>query len=391
MKLPTENKFFKNLIILFFMLFSVDFFGMGWYIFGGTVGLLIIYMLLIDKRLTLSPLFAWVTLLAFTNFLILNYHSDADIVTKVIKYLFSPIGAFVLGTQLAKDEEDASSIMKLYMIAVIPYFLHGVLDLVIFEGFSDFERELPDFWTGEMWKATLVCTYFAMTAPLCFNAFICKGFIKKLLYFSATAVSVYASIITASRTVFIIGLIVILMELWLYIREKDNSGKKAKNVVLFLMVVMVVFGVVIGNMESFSSTDFFGRMTNSDMSEEPRIQLFMNIIENCWAYPFGNMPYFYSHNTWLDFLRESGWITFVCFMAITIICIRHIVLIYRNRSINQEYRIAVVGMMTALLLDMFVEPMMDGAAILFCLFFYFIGVNSVYAVKKVIAEEKQDV
>ena len=381
MRKTTENKFFKNLIILLFMLFSVDFYGMGWYIFGGTVVLLVIYMLLVDKKLILSPLFAWVTLLAFTNFLILNYHSNADIITKIIKYLLSPIGGFVLGMQLAKEEKDIDGIMKLYMFAVIPYFLHGVLDLAVFEGFSDFERELPDFWTGEMWKATLVCTYFAMTVPLCFNAFICKGFLKKILYFGATAVSVYASFITASRTVVVIGLIVILMELWLYIKEKDDFGKKTRNIILFMLILLVVAGVIASNMESLATTDFFGRMFESDMSEEPRIQLFMNIIENCWAYPLGNMPYFYSHNTWLDFLRESGWITFVCFMAITFICIRHLILIYKNKSICQEYRIAVVGMMTALLLDMFVEPMMDGAAILFSLFFYFIGVNSIFITK----------
>ncbi len=391
MKLPTENKFFKNLIILLFMLFSVDIFGMGWYIFGGAVGLLIIYMLMVDKKLTLSPLFAWVTLLALTNFLILNYHSNADIVTKVIKYLLSPIGAFVLGTQLAKDEEEANGIMKLYMIAVIPYLIHGILNISIFNGFDEYERMVTDYWTGQKWNATLACTYFAMTVPLCFNAFICKGFLKKILYLGATAVSIYASFITASRTVVIIGLLVILMEFWLYIKEKADFAKKIKNVALFLIVVMIVAGVVIGNMENLSTTNFFGRMTNNDMSEEPRIQLFMNIIENCWAYPFGNMPYFYSHNTWLDFLRESGWITFICFMAITIICVRHIVSIFKNKHISQEYRLAVVGMMTALLLDMFVEPMMDGAAILFCLFFYFIGVNSVYAEKKELTEEKQDV
>jgi hypothetical protein len=129
-------------------------------------------------------------------------------------------------------------------------------------------------------------------------------------------------------------------------------------------------------MSSLAETDLFRRFTTLDLEEEPRIQLFANIILNFWKYPFGNMPYFYSHNTWLDFLRESGWITFVIFCGITVISIKHLVKLYKRKSIAYENRLAVVAMMSALFLDMFVEPIMDGAAILFCLFFYFIGINS---------------
>lgn len=381
MGVKTESELLKKLIILCFFLFAVDLLGMGWYIFGGTIGLLVIYMLLADKNLQLSPLFAWVTMLALSNFVIMSYHSNADIITKVIKYLLSPIGGYVIGMQFAKEEKDAGSIMKLYMYAVIPYLIHGILNIYFFEGYDEFERMVPDFWTGQKWNATLACTYFAMTVPLAFNALIAKGFFKKLLYFGATAISVYASIVTASRTVVIIGVIVILLELILFMSENKITGKKIRIVTMFALIIAIISVVVFSNMDTFGNTDFFSRMFGSDVSEEPRIRLFMNIIENCWAYPFGNMPYFYSHNTWLDFLRESGWITFVCFVAITVICVKQLIMVYKNKNIKQEYRIAVVGMMTALLLDMFVEPMMDGAAILFCLFFYFLGVNSCYAKK----------
>ncbi len=372
----------KYAMIFCFLLFAVDALGYGWYIFGLAFCLMGLYLLISHKNLELNALFFWVALLAFSNFLIMFVHSNASLVTKIIKYLISPIGGYLIGLTLASTRKEKDSIIKLYFFAVIPYFIHGVLDLLIFDGFAGFEREIADFWTGELWKATLVCTYFAMTVPLFFLAFFTNKISKKIAYLFFTVASVYACIVTASRTVIFIGLIVTALIILLCIFGKKKAERKnSRGIIIFqfLIIGAIVAVILSANIDALASTDFFNRMFESDMSEEPRIQLFKNIIDNAWMYPFGNMPYFYSHNTWLDFLRESGWITFAFFCVITVIVIRDIIRIYRDKELSQEHRIAVVAMMTALMLDMFVEPVMDGAAILFSLFFYFIGVNSRFA------------
>lgn len=380
----TNNGLIRALIVLCLMLFAVDFLGMGWYILGVTFLLSLLYLFATQKTLVLDGLFFWVALLAISNFLIMYINSNADIVTKIIKYLMAPIMGYLIGSILASETKRADDIFKLYMYVVIPFFIHGVLNLLIFDGIDLSNREIADFWTGIMWKATLACTYFAMTVPLVFLSFVTKGFTKKVMYFALTAVSVYASIITASRTVIYVGIIVLAIELLLYFssdRKAEQSARKTKVFLKVLAAVAVVAVVVVANLDTLSSTDFFRRMFQSDVSEEPRIRLFMNVILNTIDYPFGNMPYFYSHNTWLDFLRESGWITFFCFFVITVIAVRNLICVYKNTSISHTKRIAVVGMMMALLLEMFVEPMMDGAPIMFCMFFYLIGVNNRFIYK----------
>ena len=383
----SQNQLYLNILIFFFMLFAVDFLGYGWYIFGGVFALAILFLIKTNKRININTLLGWVILLAVSNFTILNYHLSSNIIVKVLKYLISPIGGCLIGILLARERKEAS-ILKLYMYAVVPYLIHGILNLVIFKGFSGFERELADFWTGKMWKATLACTYFAMPAPLLFIAFLTKNKTKRLFYILSSALAVYACMITSSRSVLLIAGIVIVFEFFLYVKAGKMTSKKIKVLFAFLFVLAIVGIVIYSNMDSLSTTEFGQRMNRTDVKEEPRIQLFMNIIDNFWMYPFGNMPYFYSHNTWLDFLRESGWIPFICFMAITIVVIYHLIRIFKNKSISLEHRIAVVGMMTALLIDMFVEPMMDGAAILFCLFFYFAGINSQF-IKAPKAEEDE--
>ncbi len=378
----SSSNFLIKITLLLFMLFSVDFLGMGWYIFGLSFAVAALYLIITQKRIVCSSQLVWITLLAASNFLIMFYHSSRDIVTVVLKYLISPIGGYIMGIIFSQykfkkrgTQKDKDVIIQLYMFAVIPYFIHGVLNLIGYEGVSGFERDVPDFWTGQMWKATLACTYFAMTVPMCFFVFITKGIYKKIFYIVLTAFPIYATIITASRTVVYIGIIIIMLELMLYISETKSSKTRLKILIGFFVIVAIAAVLIISNLDKLSSTFFFSRMTGSDMSEEPRIRLFRNIIVNCWAYPFGNMPYFYSHNTWLDFLRESGWITFFCFCMVTVGCVKNIRLLYKNKRIDMVNRIALVGMMGALLLDMFVEPMMDGSTILFCLFFYFLGVN----------------
>lgn len=376
------SKIVKALYIFCFVLFAVDFLGVGWYIFGVASVFAVAYYIIAKKDIIIDAQFMWVVFLAMANFAIMFVHSDANIIIKTVKYLMSPIFGYLIGMTMASERKKDDSIIKIYMIAVIPYFIHGVLNIIMYEGIMNYERVVIDFWTGEVWMATLACTYFAMVAPLGFLALISKGIWKRLAYLFFTVYSIYACIITASRTVIYITVIVVLMELVLYLLERKpmdaQPNKKVKVFFGFLAVIAVAAIVLAQNMDSFSGTEFFRRMTKLDASDEPRIQLFKNIIFNAMYYPFGNMPYAYSHNTWLDFLRESGWITFVCFFIITVMTIRHIVLIYKDKNLAQEHRLAVVAMMSALLVDMFVEPVMDGAAILFCLFFYFIGVNKTF-------------
>ncbi len=381
------SKLMKAMCIVCFILFAVDFLGIGWYIFGVTSMFAVAYYIIAKKNIMIDAQFMWVIFLGVANFAIMFVHSDASIIIKTVKYLMSPIFGYLIGVTVASERKKGDSIVKVYMIAVIPYFIHGILNLLIFDGEIGWEREIPDFWNGELWKATLACTYFAIAAPLGFLALVSKRVWKKLAYLFFTVYAIYACIITASRSVIYITLIVILMEFVLYMLERKpvhrapmhrSTNKKVKVLLQFLLVIGLVMFLLARNMDSLSSTEFFRRMTKLDASDEPRIHLFKNIIFNTIYYPFGDMPYPYSHNTWLDFLRESGWITFICFSIITVIAIRHIIMIYKDKFMSQEYRLAVVAMMTALLIDMFVEPILDGAAILFCLFFYFLGVNKVY-------------
>ena len=375
------NGLIKTFIILSFMLFAADALGMGWYILGASFLLTAFYIVVTQRRFVVNSLFVWVLLLAVSNFAIMFIHSNADIVTKIMKYLASPLIGYLIGHILASEAKEENAIFKLYMYAVIPLFVHGVLNQIGFQAGDNWNREVRDFWTGQPWKATLHCAYFAMTVPLVFLSFTQKGLVKKAVFFGLTAFSVYASIATSSRTVIFIGLITIALEFLLYLLMPRTSGANRKKGVFLTvsLAVAVVAVIVFNNMDSLSDTYFFQRMFESDVDEEPRIRLFMNIIKNTLDYPLGNMPYFYSHNTWLDFLRESGWITFICFAAITVIAIKDFVSVYKRQSISQPYRVAVVGMMTALLIVMFVEPIMDGSAILFCLFFYFIAVNNRFA------------
>ena len=371
----------KPLIVLSFMLFSVDVLGKGWYVFGISIVLTGLYIALYKRRIKVDTLFLWVALLSVSNYLIMLVNSSASIVTKTMKYLLSPLGGYLIGNVLATEAKDEENIFKLYMFAVIPYFIHGLLNMLTFRGIdSTGNRIVIDFWTGEEWKATLACTYFTMTIPLFFMSLVTRGWAKKSVFFLLAAFSVLVSIVTASRTVIYIGCIVNVIEIFMYVTMNKKTMLTQKiGVLAKVAIVAVIVASIVVYSESFSNSLFYERMWNSNLAEEPRLQLFGNVIRNALKYPFGNMPYAYSHNTWLDFLRESGWITFIFFCAITIIAVKDLVFVYLNRSIPMLYRISIVGMMVALLLQMFVEPVMDGAAILFCLFFYLIGVNNRFA------------
>ncbi|MBR6569441.1 MAG: hypothetical protein IKK75_03210 [Clostridia bacterium] len=362
-----------------FALFIVDFLGYGWYICGVMLVFLLIHMLMKRANLPVSGLFVCVCILAICNFGIMLFRDKRDIFTTTFKYLLSPIIGYISGGYFVRQNRKGNPLISAYLLAIVPYFLHGFLDLMNFSGVVGYQRYIYDFWTGVPWRATLVGTYFALT-----TSFLVVGVVKKAslfrksLYILCSCFSIYAAAMIASRTVVLIGAAANVICGFVYLIDTNSLKKKTRMLLLAGVSCLAAVLVFVMNAEVFMDLPVVQRFLSMDLSADSRISLFMNVLNNFWEHPFGGMPYFYSHNTWLDFLRLTGWLTFALFTAISVAGLVQCKRIVTCREVLIEDRLLVLGVMIAFYLQMFVEPIMDGSPIMFAMFFYMIGANEAY-------------
>lgn len=236
-------------------------------------------------------------------------------------------------------------------------------------------------------SVTGVCAHFGPAL-----AFLSLPFIKNkphlnfsfyFLWSILVTLTLFVSIVTATRNPQVVGLVIILVTIL--------RSVKFKNVLRRFFVLVLIFFLIYSFSLYLSQFDFFSgitsRYSDSDLNTagDRSVAWKLGFI-NLFEYPFGGEPMnrvSYYHNLWLDIRKVSGIIPFIIMIAFTFINFKFLFYNQNLRAFsNSLLEFSRIGFVT-LLLIMFVEPIIEGSPLVFYFFIFFSGLNkSFYSYQK---------
>ena len=104
-----------------------------------------------------------------------------------------------------------------------------------------------------------------------------------------------------------------------------------------------------------------------------RTELWMMSIENLFLHPMGWKQESYAHNLWLDMAKIGGWISLFPFIIATVIVLRKLLLLFKNKCSLFAEGIFVLNL--AVFLAAFIEPVIEGSMSFFLLLMFIWGMT----------------
>jgi len=239
-----------------------------------------------------------------------------------------------------------------------------------------------------MWSATGQATVFILIIGIAYSAiFIQKNKLIKCLVITGLLVAILYNLMIASRTIFIIMIIVFAL---CYLIDLITENKfKAKHIIVPIMAMVMLFTAfnadLIGIKSFYEGTNLYYRLNIPDATsilEDKRFEKYQYYFSNMLQYPFGGlnmrMNVGYAHNLWLDAYDSAGIIPFTLLLLFFLIVIFKLKKLLFQYAVPKDLKLMILGVIVAMLMIFMVEPILDGVPWLFILFCLFVGMVDKY-------------
>lgn len=285
--------------------------------------------------------------------------------------------------EISKNKEK-SVITYTYSIA-IGFFIHAMANYIINIGTQD--RNTIDIWTGVGRSATLQATMLTMIMGSSFYSLVAlKNKLHKLIITIFIILSLSYNLILGTRTLIIVSVVSFIVScITFIILNRRNIFLVLKNGKTLLIVIIVIFLVFISNFmgirEKIENTKLLRRINkpySTEEADENRVQTLFLAFNSILEHPMGGNnerigELKYAHNMWLDVGKQAGIIPFVLLSVFTIISLWNVIKIFKNEKFSNEFKVFLAGIYSAVLLNMAVEPIMQGEPLFFIMFCMIIG------------------
>lgn len=173
-----------------------------------------------------------------------------------------------------------------------------------------------------------------------------------------------------SRSAFIVA--VACLTIGIFYSHKRHTIR-----MLLLLAILVVLFLNTGFGELFeyknNATD-----TATGNGRIERVSYWLNLV---LQHPYGVPNYKnhwvpWAHNFWIDFAKEGGWIPGICLVIFSLLNVKDIVLVLKNKNMLANIKLLVFSMGLAFLLAFSVEPIFGGADYGMFAYFFFCGLVS---------------
>lgn len=271
-------------------------------------------------------------------------------------------------------------IIAMCLGAFVHYLLNAVTNAGTFIG-----RNTIDIWSGEIMaatgQATLVCLMCGLAVASIYMPL--KKVYRYIAIVSIVAILMY-NLILAGRTVIVILLFLFMIGfVYTFIKAKDYV--KRTKLILGLLIVFATCSLIFifnfwGIRDHILTSNLGNRVGTSFDSfifDSPRIECKINFITNAWRYPFGGMnmrnQFGYAHDLLLDGYDEYGIFGFLLLVVILVATVVGVFKLLKCRGYEDKFKLLVLCIFVAILLNFCVEPILAGMPWLFACFSLFSG------------------
>tara|TARA_R110002012_G_scaffold74542_3_gene188943 strand:- start:219 stop:1394 length:1176 start_codon:yes stop_codon:yes gene_type:complete len=307
----------------------------------------------------------------------------------IVIYAIVPGAFYLLGKYFVrKFSQDTDKIFFILLISSVVFSSTGVLSVgsvISDSGFVEVDRNLPNFWTGQITPATKMGAFF--TLIMCIPALIIARTVKvnltaKVLLLGLFAISVLCVLRIGSRTQLGVFIITFLVSLFYLIPRQ----KFKRNIVIFSIIFLLIFYVstkVSFDLDQDWLAAYANRMEDSQdlASGGGRTDRWIKSMEYLFTKPLGwsEDEFGHAHNLWFDVLRIGGFISFFSLIFFTIYSFKTVYIAILKNKEKISFNNQLIVYTLAFTLVFTVEPILEGTFDFFAFFCFFIGVVKKYS------------
>lgn len=368
----SENKYINLCINILLFLTGINFLHYGQLILP-----VICLLLFVDRKMKFyvnSPL----TFVVLCLFAVSFYYFSVKDFYCVMGFTL-PM-AYYIGCNIHEVNEE--KIRKVIYLLAISMGLHVVLNAIIeailhgHHGFF-FSSTHYDFWTREKISNTatainidilLGCVYY-----LIFHE---KNKVLKIIDLVTFVLAMFYLMVIGRRTpvmmIFIVFVVSFVYET-IYLKNTSARLRTAFIRIFVSVIVFVALIVTIYTLNIFGAKDvlngyrIIGKFSKGFINDQ-RFELYFGSFKLMPQYLWGGQHISkilgeQVHDFWIDIYDYAGIVTCAIMIVYSLIFLRDSVKILKNDKIGKDFRILLIGVLTCIVLQMFLEPVMTGASL----------------------------
>ena len=303
---------------------------------------------------------------------------------------------YMLGRALVKKNNDETYYVGLLLTVAL---CCGLFDIVItakdiseygLVNMDIFSYEFQAQERGEEWVASsLRAAELASLISCLILVFISSGNSKirhlKLFGSILSVMAILCALHFVSRSAIVVAAVVVVIGVF----YKMFQGQR--NVVWILIGLGVVLALLMQS-DLWKLMEYKNETTDLATGNN-RVESLTLWAQRVSEHPFGTpdwQNYYrpFAHNFWLDFAKVAGWVPAICLVVFSLLNVRDVIRVNKNKLIPSDVRIMVVAMAVAFILAYSVEPIFDGTKNGVYIYFFFCGIVSAFAeIKRPVALE----
>ena len=319
-----------------------------------------------------------ISLFIFSIFygLMLIINGKVNSIANLFSYMIAPVAFYRFGRQSMKIFKEDNLRQKFLIFSILLYL--GYFLLLIFKdigivGIVNTTRVLSATLYGLMASIGIGCIAAIFVKKE--NFWIRLGFIILAL------LSMLCVIHLVNRTGLVV--LVICLAISFFISTRFNASKMVGRLFILLMLGFLV--IQIGLVDQSVLDAYAQREENSAYDASSlggRSDIWLSAIGSLFTSPFGWEPvgYTFAHNMWLDIARMAGLLAFIPFLIATILHGKNLLKLFRNRYIT-NFTAIIISINVAMLLSSFVEPVIEGSLLFFCILMMIWGITKSLAME----------
>lgn len=381
-----KNNKTSALFLLLFALAASNFMLYGAYLFIA-VGLL--YLAVSQKSVVIQKAVIPVFLFALFYFI---FTTPSGSLWSGLKIFACPL-LWLVGYSMP-DGKSADGILRVSMYLAMGMAVHGALNLIfnLFVGIKLSSGVSLDIWSGVVSSATGQLINFSLFVAFAGGlVFFGKNKLVKIGAILFYLLTLYYDVQIGGRTFLVLSLISFAGAglCYLYYTAKWKNLKKTVTVVTTLLIVVLllifcfqnnVFGIkdIYENSYLYQRFDYYGA---DNIISDSRLSLKRSYLENIEASLWGGRNLknkvvgSYAHDLWLDTYDEAGILTLLALLIYTVMAVWRVWKVIRG-NIEFKYKAWLGVYIVVVMLQFFVEPILQGAPMLL---FSFIMIDGMMA------------
>ena len=354
-----------------------------------------IYLLFVFSILCcfLIPLNKWwdnvtIYLLFFSLFyammVVLNGRNNSYF--NLLSYIIAPVAFYRFGRwtmNIVRNDIARQKFLFFTILLYLGYFFILILKDIALVGIVNETRVLlGDTNDFESWNATLYGMMASVGISCIAVIFTRKQKLwLKLCFISVSILSLLSVIHLVNRTGIIIFLSCLFISFLVY--TKFNIKRVTSAVLLIIFIVFVIYksDIIDQNiLDAYAQREESSTTNASQLGG--RTEKWEVAIDNLFTHPWGwDDSGGYAHNLWLDIARIAGLLPLFPFLLATFLYIKNFLYLVIKKSYS-NFAIILISINTGMILSSFVEPVIEGSLLFFCMLMVIWGVTKSLVVDK---------